>query len=325
MKKPIFLISTAGKSKEQLEKEVRCAFNNYKKAKSSPKQKGEQPNFKSMAKSVEYYDYDENDVIKCPACSWSGKAKNGEREYYNDLFDVSCPKCNQMILIVPHPLVEDVKKAYDEGNPKAQDDILTVRLIEKTRRESKEIISKAVDFAYKTHQIDQFQTRKGKYIPYILHPLSVANRLSRVDAGPEIIAAGTLHDTIEDSVEENKVTKEILEQEFGTDIARMVDDVTEQDRSLPWAKRKAAALSHIPNMEQDSLLVKSADVLDNLSDQLEDYKIKGDEMWENYNAKKDKQLVRYNKVVESLEKAWSENPLLPALKEELIFANKHWK
>lgn len=277
-----------------------------------------------MAKTVEYYDYDENDVIRCPACSWSGKAKNGEREYYSDLFDVSCPECDQMILIVPHPLVEDVKKAYHEGNPKAQDDILTVRLIEKTRKESKEIISKAVDFAYKAHQIDQWQTRKGKSIPYILHPLSVANRLSRVDTGPEIIAAGILHDTIEDSVEENKVTKEILEQEFGIDIARMVNDVTEQDKSLPWAERKRAALAHIPNMKHDSIMIKSADVLDNLSDQIEDYKVLGDIMFESFNAPKKAQLERYVKLAEALEKAWPENPILPSLKESVAQAKSIW-
>jgi len=280
--------------------------------------------FKSMAKTIEYYDYKENDVIRCPACFWSGKAKNGEREYYSDLFDVSCPKCNQMILIVPHPLVEDVKKAYDEGNPKAQDDILTVRLIEKTRKESKEIISKAVDFAYKAHQIDQFQTRKGKSIPYILHPLSVANRLSRVDSGLEIIAAGILHDTIEDSVEENKVTREILEQEFGIDISRMVNDVTEQDKSLPWEERKAAALAHIPDMQQDSLLVKSADVLDNLSDQIQDYKVLGDKMFENFNATKKQKLDRYEKLLSALEKAGPENPILPSLKESIAQAKSLW-
>ena len=320
----MFLISTAGKSKKRLEKEVRHAFNNYKKAKSSPKQKEEQPNFKSMAKTIEYYDYDENDVIKCPACSWSGKAKNGEKEYYSDLFDVSCPNCNQMILIVPHPLTEDVKKEYAKGNPKAKDDIHQVQLFEMIRENNKILIPKATEFAYKAHQIDRWQTRKGKSVPYILHPLSVANRLSRVGAEVPVIAAGILHDTIEDSKETNKISKEDIEREFGADIARMVNDVTEQDRSLPWADRKAAALAHIPNMEQDSLLVKSADVLDNLSDQIEDYKVIGDKMFENFNASKKLQLDRYEKLTVALEKAWSENPLLPSLKETIAQVRRLW-
>lgn len=148
-------------------------------------------------------------------------------------------------------------------------------------------IKKATEFAYQTHQIKQFQTRKGKLVPYILHPLSVANRLSRVNVGVDVLAAGILHDTIEDSIEGGKVTKEELEREFGSDVARMVNDVTEQDRGLVWTERKEAALNHISQMRNDALLVKSADVLDNLSDQIEDYKVVGNIMFENFSAAKD--------------------------------------
>jgi len=45
----------------------------------------------------------------------------------------------------------------------------------------------------------------------------------------------------------------------------MVNDVTEQDKGLPWVDRKMAAFNHINDMKKDSLLVKSADVLHNLS------------------------------------------------------------
>ncbi|OGD98001.1 hypothetical protein A3A49_02095 [Candidatus Curtissbacteria bacterium RIFCSPLOWO2_01_FULL_38_11b] len=186
------------------------------------------------------------------------------------------------------------------------------------------LIQKALKFAYKVHQIDQFQTRKGKAIPYILHPLSVANRLSRAGASGNEIIAGLLHDTIEDSTEKNKVAKEDLKKEFGSDVARMVNDVTEQDKALPWQERKEAALNHITNMQSDSMLVKSADVLDNLSDQIADYKVKGDEMFANFNAPKGKQLQRYRRLVDALEKAWPENPLLPDLKEKVGVVNKLW-
>ena len=57
------------------------------------------------AKMIEYKDYDENELLKCPACSWKGKAKDNI-EYYSHLFDVSCPKCEKIILIVSYPLAE---------------------------------------------------------------------------------------------------------------------------------------------------------------------------------------------------------------------------
>ena len=66
-----------------------------------------------LAKIIEYREYDDTQQIDCPTCNWKGKAKSGEKEYYRDLFDVSCPKCDQMILIVSYPLVG---KAAKSGN-----------------------------------------------------------------------------------------------------------------------------------------------------------------------------------------------------------------
>lgn len=186
------------------------------------------------------------------------------------------------------------------------------------------LIIKAFNFAYKVHQVDQFQIRKGKAVPYILHPLSVANRLSRIGASDEVIAAGILHDTIEDCKPYGSITKELLEKEFGVDVARMVNDVTEQDKSLPWDERKQAALDHVPQMQNDALLVKSADVLDNLADQIEDFKELGDKMFENFGATKEKQLDRYERLVEAFEKTWNENPILPSLKEAAALAKTLW-
>lgn len=186
------------------------------------------------------------------------------------------------------------------------------------------LIKKAFGFAYRVHQIDQFQLRKGKLVPYILHPLSVANRLQRAGADPQIIAAGLLHDTIEDCSPQGSVTKSILEKEFGPRIAEMVNDVTEQDRSLSWEERKQQALDHMQYLSHDSVLLKSADVLDNLSDQIEDYKLLGDKMFESYNAPKSAQLTRYRKLIQKLLEVWPDNPLSRSLEQTLQFAEGLW-
>lgn len=61
---------------------------------------------KHPAKIAEYKDYDENAPITCPACTWSGTPKEGGSiEYHNDLFDVSCPVCDKMLLVVQYPSV----------------------------------------------------------------------------------------------------------------------------------------------------------------------------------------------------------------------------
>src|SRR3989338_7318819 len=103
-------------------------------------------------------------------------------------------------------------------------------------------IRDALRFALETHEIYQKQKRKGKDIPYITHPLTVGLILARAGAWPHIIAGGILHDTMEDSVPEQKVTYEILSERFGPSVADIVRDVTEPDKDLPWAERKQEAL-----------------------------------------------------------------------------------
>ncbi len=186
-------------------------------------------------------------------------------------------------------------------------------------------IQKAINFAIKVHQQDQNQTRKGKTDPYIIHPLTVGLILAKTGAKENVIVAGILHDTIEDCKPYGSVTKELLEKEFGNDVAEMVNDVTEQDKSLPWEERKRLALEHVKHMQKDSILVKSADVLHNMTDQISDYGKEGDKMFLRFNAPKEKQLLRYTKLIHELKEAWLENPLLIDLETSLKTLINDWK
>jgi len=57
--------------------------------------------------------------LVCPNCHWIGAAKDGATEEYKDLFDVSCPKCSKMLLVVPFPTEEQAKEAAAAGNVEA--------------------------------------------------------------------------------------------------------------------------------------------------------------------------------------------------------------
>jgi (p)ppGpp synthase/HD superfamily hydrolase len=178
------------------------------------------------------------------------------------------------------------------------------------------LIQDAISFATKVHELDTKTKRKGKDIPYITHPLAVGLILARVSSEDNIIAAGILHDTIEDCEPYGSVTKKLLAQQFNPDVARMVNDVTEQDKSLPWLERKLQALEHIKHMNKDSLLVKSADVLHNLSELNEDLTKDGAAVFEKFNASKADTLTRYDKLIPEIAKAWAKNPLLDDLHEQ---------
>ena len=179
-------------------------------------------------------------------------------------------------------------------------------------------VLKAIDFAVKAHE---GQTRKGKEVSYIMHPLSVGLLLSSSGAEEDLVVAGVLHDTIEDTT----VTYEDIKKIFGKRVADIVNDVTEQDKSLPWAQRKQLALEHVKDMNEDSVLVKTADVLHNMNDQLEDYKKEGDVMFSKFNAGKEAQLNRYKNLVAEIKKRKIKNPLLSDLEFTLKELSVLWK
>ena len=174
-------------------------------------------------------------------------------------------------------------------------------------------IQKAIQFAIKTHELDQKQKRKGKDVPYVTHPLSVGLILANIGATEDVVVAGILHDTIEDSIEENKVTKEIISDMFGQSVSDLVLSVTEQDKSLSWAERKAEALEHIKTFSHDSLLWKSADIIENTREIIADYEIEGEKTFERFKAKKERMLKHYIDSIQAIIDKWSDNPLVDDL------------
>lgn len=87
------------------------------------------------------------------------------------------------------------------------------------RPENIELIQKAYDFAYEHHK-GQFR-KSGE--PYVIHVIQVANTLALMHCGPKTIAAGLLHDTVEDC---QGVTTGTITELFGQEIATLVDAVT---------------------------------------------------------------------------------------------------
>lgn len=172
----------------------------------------------------------------------------------------------------------------------------------------------AIKFAAKTHNQYQDQKRKGKTIPYITHPLTLGIILAGIGASEDVVVAGILHDTIEDSVDDKKVTPEMLIERFGKNVSDLVMSVTEVDKSMSWADRKKEAIEHIKHFSNDSVLVKSADIISNVSELLDDYERYGDEVFERFKASKEDIIENILKTTSAVIDKWKKNPLVKDLR-----------
>jgi hypothetical protein len=98
----------------------------------------------------------------------------------------------------------------------------------------------------------------------------------------------------------------------------MVLDVTEINKSLPWEERKKEAIEHIKDFSHDSLMLKSADVISNVSEIIYDYDKEGDSVFKRFGApepKKENVINNYSNVMKAILSRWPENPM----KDELNF------
>ena len=143
--------------------------------------------------------------------------------------------------------------------------INNTELIDKIKSYNKflksESLSKAFNFAVDAHQ-DQ---KRDEGVPYIIHPVAVANILTDLKLDSATITTGLLHDTIEDT----NVTYETVKREFGEEVANLVDGVTK----LSALEDKASNNSKAENFRKlilatskdiRVLLVKLADRLHNM-------------------------------------------------------------
>ncbi|MFT4301870.1 MAG: bifunctional (p)ppGpp synthetase/guanosine-3',5'-bis(diphosphate) 3'-pyrophosphohydrolase [Desulfovibrio sp.] len=124
-----------------------------------------------------------------------------------------------------------------------------------------ELIQKAYVFAATAHV---GQTRLSGE-PYLSHPLAVADTLAEMGFDEATVAAGLLHDTVEDT----KATIEELDENFGEDVADIVDGVTKISM-IPFENKEEAQAENIRKMilamshDMRVLMVKLADRLHNM-------------------------------------------------------------
>jgi (p)ppGpp synthase/HD superfamily hydrolase len=135
---------------------------------------------------------------------------------------------------------------------------------------------KAKQFAVRAHK---GQVRKTANIPYITHPIRVAEMLEEAGASDALVSAAYLHDVVEDT----PVEIEEIEETFGEEVGALVLAHTE-DKTKSWKERKQATIDTLKDANSDVAQLIIADRLDNLLSLEKDLAENGPATWDVFNA-----------------------------------------
>jgi (p)ppGpp synthase/HD superfamily hydrolase len=152
------------------------------------------------------------------------------------------------------------------------------------------------------------QKRKGSNIPYIIHPIEVAVILIENSAEEDLITAGLLHDTLEDT----NVTLAFIKDSFGKHVAKLVKAASEPDKldlevkltveeeRSSWKTRKTHTINYLSKAPFEVKLLTCADKLSNIRSMVRDYEVIKNELWKKFNAGCSEQKWYYEGLVDSL-------------------------
>lgn len=143
-------------------------------------------------------------------------------------------------------------------------------------------LDKALRFAITAHGGVE---RRGKGLPYIVHPMEAVAIVASITPDQELLAAAALHDVIEDT----DYTEEDIRKEFGERVAKLVasesDLIVEgKNESDSWVERKQFAIDRLAKLDRDGKIVSLGDKLSNARAMLQDYEKLGEELWNKFHV-----------------------------------------
>ncbi len=163
-----------------------------------------------------------------------------------------------------------------------------------------DVLDKAIAFATNAHS---GQVRKLAKTPYILHPMEVACIISTMTEDRETMAAGLLHDTIEDcDIDPQVIYDEFGKRVYGLVLSETEDKLSERPPAETWMERKEDSLLMLENTTDEHVrILWLADKLSNIRSFYREYLKKGDDVWNTLNQKDPKmQEWYYRSIAKSL-------------------------
>ena len=162
-----------------------------------------------------------------------------------------------------------------------------------------QFLDEAIAFATQAHS---GQVRKMAHTPYILHPMEVAAIIGTMTGDEKVMAAGLLHDTVEDC----NVDPREIKRRFGARVSALVQSETEDklsDRpsSETWMARKEESLLMLQlTSDRDVKILWLGDKLSNIRSFYREYQARGDAIWQELHQKDPKMQGWYYRTIAAL-------------------------
>lgn len=174
------------------------------------------------------------------------------------------------------------------------------------------LIAEALQLARSAHR---GQLRKGSGgMPFIEHPLAVAELVASVEADEALLAAALLHDVVEDS----ETTVEEIEARLGPGVAGLVATLSDDEAIEAYEPRKREHRERVSNAGRGALTIYAADKLANVQVLRRAYAAEGERIAEELKVPLDVKLEAWRRDLEMLRRsAVPDLPFLDALELEL--------
>jgi (p)ppGpp synthase/HD superfamily hydrolase len=150
-------------------------------------------------------------------------------------------------------------------------------------------------------------------LPYIDHPLAVAELLAEHGFPDDVLAAALLHDVVEDS----ELELEQVRERFGAPVGRLVEVLTDSSSTEPYAKRKEEHRRGVERAGRDAHAIYAADKLTNIRMLRDLYELKGERAGEELKAPLDEKVEVWRQDLEMLQRTAADVPFLDSFAEEL--------
>lgn len=164
-----------------------------------------------------------------------------------------------------------------------------------------ELYETALKLAAKAHE---GQHRKHDESAYIAHPIMVARILEQACFSEIVVAAGIVHDVLEDT----EISEGDLRSALGDEVVGIVVTLSE-NKLLEWEERKQKYVESVVTGGESVWAVSVADKIHNARELISFHEQRGAQAWQVFNRGKKKKLWFEHLLYNELKKVW-EHPLL---------------